>query len=129
MVFTLGTVVSVATATLAPQYFAGDPNVVLHASPGYFLLFVIDRALAITAHLGFAYLTLLAYRKSPWFLLVAILAHFAVDASVFSLQAVLPAGNPLSEVAFALWATFALLLIRVVRRSEPTTLQPAPVAG
>ncbi len=136
MFFTLAMIASVATAVFAPRAFianGGDPNTILHGGPGYYLEFTLGRVLAITAHLGFATLAVLAYRKSQLFLPVAIVAHFAVDASVFSLQGILPASSPLPDLLFAGWAALSIALLVVVRRrwtaQERTTLEAAPAAA
>jgi hypothetical protein len=134
--FTLAMVASVATAVFAPRTFianGGDPNTILNGGPGFYLEFTLGRVLAIVAHLGFATLAVLAYRKSKLFLPVAIVAHFAVDASVFSLQGILPASSPVPDLVFAGWAALSIVLLIVVRRrlapAISTSLEAASAAA
>jgi hypothetical protein len=138
LLFTLGMAASVATAVFAPRTFianGGDPNTILHGGPGFYLEFTLGRVLAIVAHLGFATLAVLAYRKSKLFLPIAIVAHFAVDASVFSLQGILPASSPVPDLVFAGWAALSIVLLVVVRRrllpatTVDTAREPVPAAG
>ncbi|WP_163513654.1 YhfC family glutamic-type intramembrane protease [Fodinicola acaciae] len=129
LLFTLGMVASVATAVLAPQMFAangGDPNAIVHGGPGYYLQFALSRVLAVIAHTGFATMIMLSYRQVRW-LPAAITAHFAVDASVFSLQGVLPASSPVPDLVFAGWAALAIVLLVVVRR-RPVAVELGEIA-
>jgi hypothetical protein len=133
-IFTLGMVATVATAVFAPQVFVangGDPNTILHGGPGFYLEFTLGRVLAIVAHLGFATIAVLAYRRSKLFLPVAIAAHFAVDASVFSLQGILPASSPVPDLVFAGWAALSVVLLVVVRRRlrSATRVEAAPAVA
>lgn len=85
---------------------------------GYFFgAFTISRASALVTHLGFATLTVMAYRRTTWFLGVAFLAHFAVDASTSGLQAV--GGSPWWLATFVFWAVASALFVARARRSAP----------
>jgi uncharacterized membrane protein YhfC len=70
IIFALGAAVGLLTALLAPQVLKaseGSAAAILSAPWWTFLLGGCSRILAVTTHLGFATLTVLAYRRS-WLL-------------------------------------------------------------
>jgi hypothetical protein len=109
---------TVAMATFAPDVLRAQ-GVAAVLSPaavaGSMALFSAGRLAAIACHIGFATLVVLAYRRSPAFLPLAVVAHFAVDATTFGLQA---SGGPWWVLAFAAWAAGAAVLVVVARRSR-----------
>ncbi|MFT4295517.1 MAG: YhfC family glutamic-type intramembrane protease [Micropruina sp.] len=99
---------SVPEATRA-QLSAADP-----------LLFIgtgLDRLPAMAAHLVFALLIVLAYRKGPRFLLLAIVAHAGIDFVMFALRDLAP--TPVFVGAWTLTGLLALALaVLLWRRSR-----------
>jgi len=81
-----------------------------------FGLFAAGRILAVCTHLGLATLVVLAYRRSRWCLVLAVLAHFAVDWSTFALQA---RAGLWYLLLFTIWAFMAFALILLVKRRGP----------
>jgi hypothetical protein len=87
-----------------------------------------SRILAITAHLGFATLIMLAYRRTWLFYPLAIVMHFFLDFTTFGVQNL--TGSLLRTLlVFGLWAIAALILLVRVRRlqliAEPQKAAPA----
>jgi uncharacterized membrane protein YhfC len=125
------TALPIFIALAAPQVYRGHAGEILNAPWWTFVLGGLERILAITGHLGFATLIVMAYRRSWLFLPLAILAHFLVDFTTFS-AALLPNGHVWSDGLFTLWAIAALVLIVYVRRRgllpretlKPTTEVP-----
>jgi len=78
-----------------------------------FGLFAATRVLAVVTHIGFATLVVIARRRSLWFLLAAVVAHVAVDASSFA-AALVP--GPWALVVFGLWAAATIALVVQVHR-------------
>lgn len=120
IIFALGAVFSLLTALLMPQALktsgvtAAD---LLNAQWWTFVLSGVSRILAITVHLGFAALIVLAYRRAWWFYPLAILVHFLVDFSTFGVQN-LTGSLGWTLGVFALWAMAAVVLLVRVRRID-----------
>ncbi len=119
ILFALGTVITISTALLAPQTLKAQG---LQASDvlgpwWYFIGSGLSRILAITVHLGFATLIVLAYRRTMRFYPLAILLHFIVDFSTFGLQ-LLTRSLWWTLLLFVLWAIIALAFILYVRRNN-----------
>jgi hypothetical protein len=87
-------------------------------------LFVLDSvvvyALAVIIQLGLATLVVLAYRRSPLFLPLAVLAGFAVTASLHALLIVHSGSWPL----VVCWGAAAMTLDVLVHRSGWLTVAP-----
>lgn len=91
-------------------------------------VYTVSRLAAIVCHVGFATLCVLAYRRSLAFLPIAVLAHFAVNASTSRLQAV---GGPWWVLVFVAWAALFGLLAMWVRREDwlrRWSEEPTPLA-
>ncbi|MBV9020972.1 MAG: YhfC family intramembrane metalloprotease [Chloroflexi bacterium] len=105
-------------ALIAPQLLIrGQPTViqVLH-SPWFYIFIATSRIEAIPCHLSWATLSVMAYRRSPIFFPLAILGHFVIDSTTFSVLDLM--GSVLwTQVLFAGWAILSLLLIVYVRRT------------
>jgi uncharacterized membrane protein YhfC len=119
---------TVAMVTFAPDVLRAngvDVSQTIGGLGSFFGAFSISRVSALVTHLGFATLTVMAYRRSTWFLAVAFLAHFAVDCSTFGLQAV--GGPPWWVAAFVFWAAVSALFVASARRADPVlpATQPA----
>ncbi len=76
-----------------------------------------SRILAITVHLGFATLIVLAYRRTWRFYPLAILVHFLVDFTTFGIQA-LTNSVAWTIVVLTLWAIAAVVLLVRVKRMD-----------
>src|SRR5262249_19767214 len=88
--FGLSTAATTLVAAFAPDAFRGSgvaASDILGGPYWFFLAGGASRILAITVHLAFATLIVLAYRRSWIYYPLAILAHFAVDFSTFGVQA------------------------------------------
>jgi uncharacterized membrane protein YhfC len=108
---------TVAAATFSPDALRAqgiDPAQAAAGVATSVAVFTAGRLAAIGCHIGFATLVVLAYRRSIAFLPVAIVAHFAVDATTFGLQS---RGGPWWVLAFAAWAAAAAALVLWSRRS------------
>jgi hypothetical protein len=94
---------------------------ILNAPWWTFILGGFSRVLAITAHLGFATLIMLAYRRSWLFYPLAIFVHFLVDFTTFGTQALT---NSLlwTLIVFCIWAIASLFLLVHVRRMDLETV-------
>ena len=118
IIFAIGAVFSLLTALLMPQALKGSgvsAADILNAPWWTFVFSGLSRVLAITVHLGFATLIVLAYRRSWLFYPLAIVVHFVVDFTTFGVQYLT---NSLlwTLLVFALWAVAALFLLVRVRR-------------
>ncbi len=125
IVFALGAIFTLVTALYMPLSLGGAAQYVLNAPWWTYILTGFSRILAITVHLGFATLIVLAYRRTWHFYPIAILAHFLVDFSTFGVQNL--TRSALWTIAvFILWAIAAVLLLLRVRRTdvvEPSSVQ------
>lgn len=111
---------TVAMVTFAPDVLRANGVDVSQTASGlgsFFGAFAISRVSALVTHLALATLTVMAYRRSTWFLGAAFLAHFAVDASTFGLQAI--GASPWWVAAFVFWAVASALFVARARRSAP----------
>ena len=81
------------------------------ASPWLFLGTGLDRLPAMACHLVFALLIVLAYQRGRRFLGLAILAHAALDFTIFALQHIAPAA-----VWIPVWAAAGIAAVLTVRR-------------
>lgn len=118
IVFALGAAFSLLSALLVPQALkaSGVSATVLLTAPWWtFVLGGVERLLAITVHLGFATLIVLAYRRTWRFYPLAILLHFAVDFTTIGVQS-LTGSVVWMLVVFTAWAIMALVLLVRVRR-------------
>ncbi|MDQ2714619.1 MAG: YhfC family intramembrane metalloprotease [Chloroflexota bacterium] len=125
IVFALGAVFSLLTALLAPQALKASgvsAAAVLNAPWWTFVLGGFSRILAMTVHLGFATLIMLAYRRSWLFYPLAILLHFVVDFTTFGIQN-LTGSIFWTLLLFAFWAVVAILLLVRVRRMNLGTVE------
>ena len=115
IIFALGAAFTLYAALFMPLSLGGSAEYVLHAPWWTFVLSGVSRILAITVHLGFAALIVLAYRRTWRFYPLAILAHFLVDFTTFGIQNL--TGSPGWTLGvFTLWAIASVvLLIRVWR--------------
>lgn len=88
---------------------------------GFLVAFALGRVCAIVAHVGFAHLSVAAYRRSVLFLPLVIAVHFAVDASVFGLTAALDPSSAWPGVLFGVIAVVAVAVSVRLRRqwAEP----------
>ena len=115
IIFALGAAFTLYAAIFAPLTLGGSAEAVLHAQWWTFVLSGVSRILAITVHLGFATLIVLAYRRTWRFYPLAILMHFLVDFSTFGVQNL--TGSPGWTLGvFTLWAIAAVVLLVRVRR-------------
>lgn len=123
ILFALGGVAGVVAALVAPQTL-GPTNVasILNGPWWMFLAMGASRILAITAHLGFATLIVLAYRRSWLFFPLAIFMHVLVDFSTFGLQ--IWSGS--LWWTFALFTAWALLALGLLLWARKTTLMTPP---
>ena len=97
-------------------------------SPWVYIFLATSRIFAVACHLGFATISVMAYRRSPIFFPLAILAHFIVDSTTLSAQDLM--GSDLwTQVLFAGWAILSLLLIVYVRRTGILATQPTEAAA
>lgn len=129
--FTLSVLIGVVGALVAPGLLAGvSPQAALAtASLGFLAVFVLERLCALSGHLAFAHLSVLAYRRSVAYLPVAIAAHIAFDASVFSLGVILGPRSVWPTVLFAALALGALVLVERLRRSWAACAASPPAGG
>ncbi|MBV9689419.1 MAG: YhfC family intramembrane metalloprotease [Ktedonobacteraceae bacterium] len=128
--FALVYIAPVLFALIAPQLLIrGQPTLaqVLY-SPWFYIFLATSRIFAVACHLGFATISVMAYRRSPIFFPLAILAHFIVDSTTLSAQDLM--GSDLwTQVLFAGWAILSLLLIVYVRRTGILATQPTEAAA
>lgn len=127
IVFALGAIFSLLTALLAPQALktSGVSAAAILSAPWWtFVLSGVSRILAITVHLGFATLIVLAYRRTWYFYPLAILLHFLVDFSTFGVQN-LTGSLGWTLVVFTLWAIAALFFLLRVRHQHSTQTEQA----
>ncbi len=117
IIFALSAAFTLFAALYMPLALGGTAEYVLHASWWTFVLSGVSRILAITVHLGFATLIVLAYRRTWWFYPLAILVHFLVDFSTFGVQN-LTGSLGWTLAVFALWAIAAVILLVRVRRTD-----------
>lgn len=126
IVFTLREAAFGLAAVLAPSLLLGGyAKVVLAGGLASYVVFVVGRVFAMACHVGFAHISMLSYRRSTWFLPVAMVVHFGVDASVFTVMGKLGNANPMWAVLFGLWAVLALALVVVIRRGRPSGVRQA----
>ncbi len=117
IIFALGAAFTLYAALFMPLSLGGSAEYVLHAPWWTFVLSGVSRILAITVHLGFATLIVLAYRRTWRFYPLAILAHFLVDFSTFGVQTL--TGSPGWTLGvFALWAIAAVVLLIRMQRTN-----------
>lgn len=119
VLFALQAIMGILIALFMPQILKAQglhTNDILGMPWWFFIGSGLSRILAITAHMGFATLIVLAYRRSWLFYPLAIVAHFVVDFSTFGIQS-LTKSLLWSLLVFVLWAVVALVLIVYVRRS------------
>lgn len=131
IIFAIGAAFILYTALVMPKFLAPGTSAadVLNADWWTFVIGGFSRVLAITVHLGFATLIILAYRRSGWFFLAAIVAHFIVDFATFGVQN-LTSSLLWTTLVFAGWAVIALVLIVRVRRMDLAPIvQPEKVAS
>lgn len=117
IIFALSAAFTLLTALFMPLALGGTAEYALHAPWWTFVLSGVSRILAITLHLGFATLIVLAYRRTWRFYPLAILVHFLVDFSTFGVQN-LTGSLGWTLVVFALWAIVAVVLLVRVRRTD-----------
>ena len=115
--FALSAAFTLYAALFTPLALGGSAEAVLHAPWWTFLLNGIGRILAITVHLGFATLIVLAYRRTWRFYPLAILLHFLVDFSTFGVQN-LTGSLGWTLGVFALWAIATVVLLIRARRTD-----------
>lgn len=111
--YLVGTVaLLVAPASLPPETLAQ----LRAASPWLFIGTGLDRLPAMAAHLVFALLIVLAYRRGAGYLLLAIVAHAGLDFIMFALRDYAP-----MPVFIATWTTVGvaalLVAVRLWRRT------------
>ncbi len=85
----------------------------------------VDRLPALAGQVAFAVLVVLAFRRSRWFLLVAIGVHGAVDFIVFGIQKAVPGYG--FEIVFVLIGVAALLFVRTMLRRPELARLDGPV--
>jgi len=117
IIFALGAAFTLLAALFTPLALGGSAEYVLHAPWWTFVLTGVSRILAITVHLGFATLIVLAYRRTWRFYPLAILVHFLVDFSTFGVQN-LTGSVGWTLGVFALWAIAAVVLLVRVRQTD-----------
>lgn len=82
------------------------------------ILSLVERALTIPIQIAFSVLVLQAFtRKQPWWIAVAVLFHAVVDAAAVASVSLL--GVYATEGVVAVFTVISLVLIFVLRRSEP----------
>lgn len=112
------------TAQLALRAFTAPPGVSIGVSIDMLAAFALGRLFAIAGHIGFAHLSVLAHRRSKAWLPVVIVAHVAVDASVFGLMAILGPSSPLPTILFGLITVGSLVMVTRLRRSLAAASTP-----
>lgn len=113
---------TVAMVTFAPDVLRAngvDVSQTIGGLGSFFAVFSVSRLAALVTHLSFATLTVMAYRRSAWFLAVAVAAHFAVDSTTYGLQAI--GGTPWWVLVFVVWAAASALFVRWARRGDHLT--------
>lgn len=123
----VGIVIGLTLPSALPRGFAHaelwGPNLVSY----YLIGLNLGRACAVAGHLAFAQLSVMAHRRTAWFLPVAILAHFAFDAGVFALQARFGAVAAVPTLVFAGLAIVALVFAILCRpRLEERRCEAGP---
>lgn len=130
IIFAVGAAFSLLSALLMPQVLKASgvsASVILGAPWWTFVLGGVTRILAITVHLGFATLIMLAYRRTWRFYPLAILLHFAVDFTTFGIQN-LTGSVVWMLVVFTAWALMALVLLVRVRRMNKVETEQSSAA-
>lgn len=112
------TILLVLIALLAPQFLLkGTHPADILAMPWWiFVITGVERLFGITVHLGLATLIVLAYRRSWFFYPLAIVVHFIIDFTTFT---IVSANFLTGNILFFLWAVVSLLFIIFIRRTEP----------
>ncbi|MBA3529987.1 MAG: YhfC family intramembrane metalloprotease [Propionibacteriaceae bacterium] len=121
----------VALMTLFPQQLpAGAGQQALSGGPVSFVLLGLDRLPALAAHLAFAFLIVMAFRRGLKYLPIAIVAHTLLDFVVFSIQKYF--GALWFEAVFGLLGAAALILVALLLRHQTIATQdeePPPTAA
>ncbi len=113
---------TVAMVTFAPDVLRAngvDVSQTVDGIASFFAVFTVSRLSALVTHLGFATLTVMAYRRSAWCLALAFVAHFAVDSTTYGLQAL--GAGPWWVLVFVAWAAPSAAPVRWARRGDHLT--------